>query len=65
MGRVFDHMEMVAVGERLNSVHIAGLSGKMNREDGASPAGNLLPSFLGIDTKRYGSTSTSTGMALK
>ena len=53
MCRVFDYMETVAGGELLNSVHIARLSGKMDRENRAGPAGNLLSSFLGIDTERY------------
>jgi hypothetical protein len=51
MGCVFDYMKAVACGELLNSVHIAGLPGKMDWEYSASPAGNLLSSLFGIDTE--------------
>ncbi|MEA2541021.1 MAG: hypothetical protein QOH35_2387 [Acidobacteriaceae bacterium] len=53
MCRVFDYVETVAGGEMLNSVHIARLSGKMDRQNGAGPARNFFSSFLGIDTERY------------
>src|SRR6202030_3420546 len=53
MCRIFDDMETVTGGELLNSVHVAGLPGKMDRENCAGSAGDLLASLLGIDTKRY------------